>query len=242
MRLKATIAYNGVKFHGFQRQKSTNNTVVEELERALTSIGIQNKVYGSGRTDRGVHATGQVIHFDIPIFWQKKSLQQMKEHLNAKLESIVIKHIKEVDANFHAQYSAKTRIYRYIIKRTPPTVFEREFVSFYTIDNKRKMEQALQLYVGTHDFSYFKKEGSITTTNIRTVKAIKVKEIKNYSIIYLYANGYLRSQVRMMIEGALKVANNEISLQQLQEQIDNKRKYFTTLTMPQGLYLHRVLY
>ena len=242
MRLKAIIAYNGVKFHGFQRQKSTNNTVVEQLERALNSIGIQSKVYGSGRTDRGVHATGQVIHFDIPIFWQQKPLQQLKEHLNTKLDAIVFKHIKEVDRNFHAQYSAKTRIYRYIIKRTPPTVFEREFVSYYTIANKRKMEQALHLYIGTHDFSYFKKEGSVTTTNIRTVKAIKVKEIKNYYIIYLYANGYLRSQVRMMIEGALKVANSKITLQELQEQIDYKRKHFTTLAKPQGLYLHRVIY
>ena len=242
MRLKATIAYNGTKFYGFQRQKTTSNTVVGHLEKALSSLGIKSKVYGSGRTDRGVHATGQVIHFDIPHFWQKKSLQQLKEHLNSKLKAITVKYIKAVDANFHAQYNAKTRIYRYVIKCTTPSIFEEEFVSYYKIKDPLKIYQALQLYRGKHDFSYFKKEGSITSTNIRTIKNIKVREIKNYYIIYLYADGYLRSQVRMMIEGALKVENEELTLSELQEQIDTKRKHFTTLAKPQGLYLHRVVY
>ncbi len=242
MRLKATIAYNGTKFYGFQRQKTTGNTVAEHLERALASIGIKSRVYGSGRTDRGVHATGQVIHFDIPHFWQKRPLQELKAHLNNKLEAIVIKHIKAVDNNFHAQYSAKIRIYRYIIKRQTPTIFEKEFVSCYKIGNREKFMQALQLYKGEHDFRYFKKEGSLTSTNIRCIKDIKIKELKSYTIIYLSANGYLRSQVRMMIEGALKAANNELTLQELQEQIECKKEHFTTLAKPQGLYLHRVIY
>jgi len=242
MRIKATIAYNGAKFYGFQRQKNTSNTIVEQIERALTSIGITSKIYGSGRTDRGVHATGQVIHFDIPLYWQKKRLHQLKTQLNNKLDAITIKHIQKVDATFHAQYSAKTRIYRYIIKHTLPSVFEKEFVSYYTLKDKDKLFQALQLYRGKHNFSYFKKEGSPTSTNIRIIKAIKVKEIKNYYIIYFHANGYLRSQIRMMVEGALKVANKELSLNELQEQIETKRKHFTTLAKPNGLYLHKVYY
>ena len=242
MRLKAVISYNGAKFYGFQRQKSTDNTIVSHLERALNSIGIKSKVFGSGRTDKGVHATGQVIHFDIPHYWQKRSFQELKIHLNAKLEAITIKHIKEVERNFHAQYSAKRRIYRYIFKKTPPSVFESDFVSHYKIEDQEKLKQALYLYRGEHDFRYFKKEGSVTSTNIRHIYDIKVKDLKSYTIIYFSANGYLRSQVRMMLQGAFKVAQNELSLKQLLEQIECKRKYFTSLAKPQGLYLHRVIY
>ncbi len=242
MRLKATIAYNGSKFFGFQRQKNNYTTVSETIELALYSLGIKNRVYGSGRTDRGVHASGQVIHFDIPNFWQNKTLNTLKEALNSKLDFIKILHLKEVSSAFHAQYSAKLRVYRYIIKRVPPTIFEKEFVSYYKINNTDAMMQALQLYRGKHNFSFFKKEGSPTTSNIRTIQKIKCAELHQYFIVYFFADGYLRSQVRMMLEGALKVANSELTLLELQEQIEQKKRYFTTLAKPEGLYLHKVIY
>ena len=242
MRVKATIAYDGSKFFGFQRQSQTNKTVVEHIENALKSIGINSKVVGSGRTDRGVHATGQVIHFDIPIYWQNKSLIELKNRLNQKLRYINFKYIKEVDENFHAQYSAKIRIYRYLIKTTQPNVFEKDFISYYKIDNIKLFKDALNLYIGEHNFKYFKKEGSITSSDIREIKKIKSKKVKNYYAIYIYANGYLRSQVRMMIEGALRVERGLITLNNLKEQIKGKKRYFTTLAKPEGLYLFKVIY
>lgn len=242
MRVKAVIAYNGSKFYGFQRQKTTSNTVVQKIEDTLKSLGINSKVIGSGRTDRGVHATGQVIHFDLPLYWQEKSLDELKIRLNQKLKFIEFKNIKKVDKNFHAQYSAKVRVYRYIIKTTKPKVFEREFVSYYPIKDIEKLKNALNLYKGIHNFKYFKKEGSITSSNIREIFNIKVKELNSYKIIYFYANGYLRSQVRMMIEGALKVEQNRLSLDKLKEQIDAKKRYFTSLAKPEGLYLFKVIY
>ena len=242
MRVKATISYNGSKFYGFQRQKITTNTIVQTIEEALNSLGIESKVVGSGRTDRGVHATGQVIHFDIPEFWQKKSLTELKNRLNQKLEYIEFRYIKEIDKNFHAQYSAKTRVYRYIIKTKKPKLFEREFVSYYPIANIDKLKSALNLYIGKHNFKYFKKEGSLTSSDIREVYNTKVKELKSYIIIYFYANGYLRSQIRMMVEGALKVEQNKITLNQLNEQLNCQKRYFSTLAKPEGLYLFKVIY
>ena len=242
MRVKATISYNGNKFYGFQRQNKTNQTVTEAIEKALQSLGIKSKIRGSGRTDRGVHATGQVIDFTLPSFWQQKSLKELKERLNRKLKDIKFKHIIEVDSNFHSQYSAKVRIYRYLIKTTQASVFEQEFVSFYQIKEPKILQKALELYIGKHNFKNFKKEGSPTTSDIREIYKVKVKKVKNYYAIYFYASGYLRSQVRMMIEGALKVESGKLTITELKEQLKGNRKHFSTLAQPEGLYLARVIY
>ena len=113
MRVRATIAYDGSQFFGFQIQPD-KPTVVSALQDVLQSVGIDSKVVGSGRTDRGVHATGQVIHFDLSPYWQR--LSKLQSHLNSKLEAIYIKDISKVESNFHAQYDAKQRVYRYIFK------------------------------------------------------------------------------------------------------------------------------
>ena len=242
MRVKATIAYNGSKFYGFQRQKQNVSTISQTIEEALNSLGVNTKVTGSGRTDRGVHATGQVIHFDIPLYWQKKGLKELKYRLNHKLKYIQFKHIKETNSNFHAQYGAKIRVYRYLIKTDNLNVFEKEFVSHYPIKDIDILKEALNLYVGEHNFKFFKKEGSPTTTDIREVKKVVVKKVRNYYAIYFFATGYLRSQVRMMIEGAIKVEQGTLSLKELKEQINCKKRHFNTLAQANGLYLHKVFY
>ncbi len=242
MRLKATISYDGSKFFGFQRQKDTSNTVSQTIENALFSLGIKEKIIGSGRTDSGVHATGQVIHFDIPLFWQKKSLNELKYRLNSKLKYIQFNYIKYVDSSFHAQYSAKKRVYRYILKTTTPNVFERDYVSYYKISNSSLFKKALNLYIGKHNFKNFKKQGSQTTSDVREIFKIEIKEIRDYIAIYIYANGFLRSQVRIMVEGAILVEQQKITIYQLKEQLKLENKYFTTLAKPQGLYLHKIYY
>lgn len=242
MQVKATISYNGNKFYGFQRQSKNSQTVVESIEKALQSLGITSKIRGSGRTDRGVHATGQVIDFTLPEFWQCKSPIELKKRLNQKLKDVKFKHISVVGDDFHSQYSAKVRVYRYLIKTTQPSVFEQEFVSFYQIKDSKILQEALALYIGTHNFKNFKKEGSPTTSDIREVYNVKLKKVKNYYAIYFYASGYLRSQVRMMIEGALSIESGKLSKIELKEQLEGSKKHFTTLAQPQGLYLAKVYY
>ncbi len=241
MRVKATIAYDGSKFSGFQKQKKTKNTVSETIENALKSLGIDTKIVGSGRTDRGVHANNQVIHFDLPIYWQNKSLQELKYRLNQKLKYIQFKYLKKTNINFHAQYSAKIRVYRYLIKENI-SVFEQDYISQYEIKDVNLFKQALNLYIGKHNFKNFKKEGSYTSSDIREIYKIEIIKIKNLYAIYFFANGYLRSQIRMMIEGALKVSNNQITLSELEEQLNLKNIYFRTLATPQGLYLNKIFY
>ena len=106
MRCSLTISYNGTHYLGSQTQTSSKNTILGQLEHVLREINIECKVIASGRTDKGVHATGQVCHIDLPEFWN--DLVKLKKVLNEMLvKSIHVKSIKEVDDEFHARYSAK---------------------------------------------------------------------------------------------------------------------------------------
>jgi len=240
MRVKASIAYDGSYFKGFQKQKSTQQTISSQLEIALYSVGIEGKIRGSGRTDAGVHATGQVIDFELPVFW--RDLRKLKIALNRKLKHISVRHLSFVDATFHARFSAKKRVYRYVFKTTQPSIFEEKYISYYSEFQKEKLESALELFKGEHDFSNFIKTGSITHTNVRTIYKAYYRAYKNYHIIYFEANGFLRSQVRMMVDFAMQVALNRRTLEELEEQLVLKKRYSTKLAPPEGLYLARIIY
>ena len=239
-RVKATIAYDGGYFQGFQKQKSTNKTITTQIEKALHSLGINDNIRGSGRTDAGVHATGQVIDFTIPPFW--KDLSKLKNELNRKLDYISFKHISWVEDDFHSRFSAKKRLYRYVFKTTTPSVFEKNHIAYYPPFNQELLQKALKCFEGEHDFSNFIKTGSVTHTNIRSIYRASYKSHQNYHIIYFEANGFLRSQVRMMVEGAMRVALEIWKVEELTKQLELKSKIMTNLAPPQGLYLARIIY
>jgi tRNA pseudouridine38-40 synthase len=240
MRVKASIAYDGSYFQGFQKQKSTKETITSAIERALRSVGIEGEIRGSGRTDAGVHATGQVIDFELPSFWT--DLEKLKTTLNRKLQYISFKHISCVNNDFHARFSAQRRVYRYVFKNTTPSVFERKYVSYYPTFTPHLLKEALSVFEGKHDFTNFIKTGSITHTNVRTIYRTRYKEFKGYHIVYFEANGFLRSQVRMMVEFAMQVALEKQSLKTLKEQLSLEKRHLTKLAPAEGLYLARILY
>jgi len=240
MRVKAVISYNGTNFLGFQRQKSTNNTISTHIENALKSINIESLIIGSGRTDAGVHATGQVIHFDLPHYWH--DLKKLTKILNDSLYDIRIKHISFVDSDFHARFHAQKRTYRYIFRADMPNIFESNFIAHLPLKDTQKLKDALNYFIGTHDFGNFIKSGSITKDNIRTIYQANYMQRDQYHYIYFQANGFLRSQVRMMIDFATKVANGQLSIAQLKEQLNMQSKHSSCLAPAQGLYLARVMY
>jgi len=240
MRVKASIAYDGSYFQGFQKQKSTSRTITSQIEIALSSMGINSPIRGSGRTDAGVHATGQIIDFEIPSFW--KDLSKLKVALNRKLTHIAFKNISFVEQNFHARFSAKRRVYRYVFKTIQPSVFEEKHISFYPKFNEKKLQNALAMFKGEHDFSNFIKTGSVTHTNIRIIYKAYYRPYKNYHLIYFEANGFLRSQVRMMVDFAMQVALERQNLKTLKKQLLLQHKYSTKLAPPEGLYLARIIY
>jgi len=240
MRVKAVIAYDGSFFRGFQKQTKTKSTITTSLETALKSLHINSKIVGSGRTDTGVHATGQVIHFDLPNYWN--DIEKLRYELNRKLKHIFIKHITPVDETFHARFSAKKRVYRYVFKRSAPSVFEENYVAQYLEFDSSRLEKALQHFKGKHDFRYFYKTGSDIHTTVREIYQARYRQIGNYHLIYFEANGFLRAQVRMMIGAALECAAKQLTPEMLREQIDGKERYTSSLAPASGLYLARIIY
>ncbi len=240
MRVKAVIAYDGSAYFGFQKQKSTPQTITTEIEKALLSLNITSSIVGSGRTDARVHATGQVIHFDLPPFWS--DCKKLQNALNYKLTDIQFKHICFVDDDFHARFSAKKRLYRYIFKSSQVSLFERKYISQYSTFNPILLQKALKNFEGVHDFNYFHKMGSITHTDTREIYSAKYIKKGDYHIIYFQANGFLRSQVRMMVDCALRCAKEQMGIEELIEQLNLKKQHTTKLAPPEGLYLAHILY
>ena len=240
MRVKAVIAYDGSAYFGFQKQTSTQQTITFAIEEALKSLKIFSDITGSGRTDAGVHATGQIIHFDLPEYWN--DLKKLKLNLNRKLDNIYFKHITTVPDDFHARFSARRRLYRYVFKTSKPSVFSQKYISYYQPFEASLLKVALKSFEGKHDFAFFRKTGTDTHTSIREVFSAKYIKHKECHIIYIQANGFLRSQVRMMVDAAMLCAIGKMSLEALQEQINTQKKYTTKLAPPEGLYLANILY
>jgi len=240
MRVKAVISYDGSRYQGFQKQRSTKMTISTAIEDALASLQIDSAIVGSGRTDAGVHATGQVIHFDLPDFWN--NLEKLKLNLNRKLTDISFKHISPAGNDFHARFSAKKRLYRYVFKIQRPSVFEQKYISYYQEFNPDLLLKALKTFEGKHDFDFFHKTGTVTHTTVREIYRTDYVERNGYHFIYFQANGFLRSQVRMMVDAAISYAKNEMTMIQLQQQLNCQKKHTTKLAPPEGLYLAKILY
>ena len=240
MRVKAVINYDGSKYQGFQKQKTTKMTITTAIEEALCSLQINSPIVGSGRTDAGVHATGQIIHFDLPGFWN--DLEKLKRNLNRKLTDISFKHISHTANDFHARFNAKKRVYRYVFKTRKPSVFEQKYVSYYQEFNPDILVHALKIFEGKHDFNFFHKTGTVTHTTVREIYHTNYVVRNGYHFIYFEANGFLRSQVRMMVHTAILCAKGNISKRELHEQLNCEKKHTTKLAPPEGLYLARILY
>ncbi len=236
MRCAITLAYDGTNFLGSQAQKSSSNTILGNLQRVLSQLSIESKIIASGRTDKGVHATGQVCHFDLPEFWN--NLNKLKRVLNKMLPpSIEVKLVKEVDAEFHARYSAKKRVYRYIIKNSKSNPFETNFVTFLDSLDFKQIEQNIKLFVGEHDFAHFMKTGSDTKSSLRVIYKAFAYKHKDYIVLNFEANGFLRSQIRLMVGALLK-----LNAKELQEQLECKSNYKVKPAPSNGLYLTRIKY
>lgn len=236
MRCALILKYNGTHFLGSQSQKESKNTVLGTLDTALKKLGIETKIVASGRTDRGVHATGQVCHIDLPPYWN--NLEKLRASINKIVgPSILIKKIKIADENFHARYSAKKRVYRYIIKRGSSNPFEESFVTFLEDVDFAIVQEKIKLFCGVFDFRFFMKNGSDVKSTIRTIYKAFAYRHKGYIILNFEANGFLRSQIRLMV-GALLALSSE----QIIEQLECKKRHKIKPAPSNGLYLSKIKY
>ena len=236
MRCALTIAYNGTHFLGSQVQKETANTIFGQLEKALLKLGINFRVIAIGRTDKGVHATGQVCHIDLPPFWD--NLVKLQKVLNEMLPpSIKIIQAKQVDNDFHARYSAKKRVYRYLIKNDDTNPFENDFITCLPNVDFQKIQENIKLFIGEHDFKQFIKTGSDVSSTRRIIYKSFAYKYKNYIVLNFEANGFLRSQIRLMVGALLQLDSEEIL-----EQLVSTHKHKIKPAPSNGLYLAKIKY
>jgi len=240
LKIKITLCYDGTLFNGSQIQPDFP-TIQSKLTEVLNLININTTLDFSGRTDKGVHAFKQVISCNIPVFW--KDLKKLQEVLNKQLpNSIQIRSIQEVRDDFHARFSAKKREYRYLISTKKLTPFNTNYISYYQDINIEKINNAIKLFVGVHDFEYFSKKGSDPHSTVREIYGINFYKHKDIFVLNFKANSYLRSQIRMIVDFIMKVSSGKLTLDDLQEQLDKKRLISWTLAPSKGLYLSKIHY
>ena len=187
-----------------------------------------------------MHATNQVITFKVPQIW--KETKKLKNILNKSLpRSIIVKTITIVDNSFHPRFDAKSREYRYIIsKKINP--FIQAYTTYHPYFECQKIKHIMKNFEGTHDFKYFKKNGSDNKSDIRTILKSDCYQHKDLTIIRFRANSFLRSQVRLMVAFLIELHDDKLTQANLQEQLDKKRVYLTKPAPANGLYLTKIRY
>ncbi len=221
---------------GSQTQTESKNTVLGNFEHVLFQLSINSKVVASGRTDKGVHATGQLCHVDLPTFWS--DLKKLQRVLNQMLpNTIQVKKIKAVSDDFHARYGAKKRVYRYIIKEAQSNPFLDDFITFMEDVDFLRVQQNIKLFEGEHDFKFFMKTGSDVKSTVRIVYKAFAYRHKDYIVLNFEANGFLRSQIRLMVGALLK-----LNAQEIEEQLTCIKNYKIKPAPSNGLYLSKIKY
>lgn len=246
-RYKMTIAYDGHLFHGFQSQPH-QRTVQGTIEAALKKMtkGKNIIVEGSGRTDAGVHALGQVIHFDYPD--KKIPPERMICALNSMMPlDIVFKECEIVNSDFHVRYSAKGKWYRYYVSLDR---FVDPFKRFYTghypypVDVD-KMKGAARDLLGTHDFTSFAASGGQIKNKVRTMYYVNVakNEQSNEIVFDFICSGFLYNMVRILVATLLEIGRGKRPVDDIPRVIMTKdREQVRETAQASGLFLYHVFY
>ena len=255
MRYALTVQYIGKNYSGSQIQfrkgkQISEFTIQSELEKAISTLifgdtenkNRQVRTVFSGRTDKGVNAIGQVVHFDID-----KSIvaSDFVYHLNEILpQDISISDLKLVDSRFHSQKSAKRRFYRFeFINRRYKNAFDGDLMRVkYSVDIER-MQKALDYLLGEHDFSSFKSSGTLNPSTVCNIYEANVSKIGDKVIINIVGNRFLYNMVRTIVGTLLEIEGHNLSVEHMKDvlQAKDRRKAGQTVS-PYGLTLMKVEY
>ena len=241
-KIKLTIEYDGVCFLGYQTQKNSR-TVQGELEKALKKI-FQKKIisYAASRTDSGVHAEGQVVHFETSAQLPPGKIQQALNHYLPKDLSVV--EISEVPLSFHAQYSTKWKRYEYrVLHSRHRSPIENRAYQFFHPLNLNQMKQAVRLLRGRHDFRAFESSGGRRKNAIRTIRTFRIQKKGKIISFLVEADGFLYKMVRSLVGTLLEVGTGKIELSTVRKILRTKDRNLIGPTAPShGLVLKRVSY
>ena len=241
--LRLDICYDGTRYRGWQRLKGVENTIQGKLEQTLSRIlGEEIELSGSGRTDAGAHAEGQVANFhcrsSLPCH---EILQQLRRYLP---EDIGICSCREAAPRFHARLNCKTKTYRYRIWNSEcPCVFDRRYV-YAMADplDMDAMERAARLFLGEHDFSAFCANKKMKKSTVRRIDAIQISRRGEELVLTFTGDGFLYNMVRIMVGTLIEVGRGERPAESISALFGAKREEAGHLVPAQGLCLMEVTY
>jgi tRNA pseudouridine38-40 synthase len=243
MRIALGIEYDGAAYYGWQRQKDVVS-VQQELEKALTKIANHTvTVNCAGRTDAGVHGTGQVVHFETDAV--RKDVAWTLG-VNANLpDDIAVRWIKHVDQSFHARFSATARRYRYIIYNSEfrPGILRTGLSHYHMQLDAQKMQLAGQSILGEQDFTSFRALHCQANSPVRTIEYLNVTRRSNFIIIDIKANAFLHHMVRNIAGSLIEIGRGKQNIDWLTTLLSMKdRSKAAATAKPGGLYLVEVDY
>lgn len=245
-RYKATISYDGSGFSGFQRQPHARS-VQEEIEKTLLKLykGQVIKIHGAGRTDAGVHAYGQVIHFDLPL---ERDIEKIRFALDTQTpDDIDFIKIEKVADDYHCRYLKHKKTYEFLVDiGRPKNPMMRNYATHYPYPlDISLMDEAIKDLVGTHDFTGFTASGTSIENKVRTISEAKLTydAKRNFLIFSFTGNGFLYKQVRNMVGTLLKIGNQRMPVSQVQRILEEKNRQLAGPTAAgNGLYLKEIIY
>jgi len=245
-RYKMTIEYDGTNLVGWQKQDA-GDSVQGFLEKALSGFAHQQiDIFAAGRTDAGVHALGQVAHFDLET---EMDLYHLREAFNAHLREmkapVSVLEIENVADDFHARFSAKKRAYLYRIlnRRAHSVLLENRVWHVNFKLDVEKMRQAAQFLLGYHDFSAFRGAGCQAPSPLKTLDRLDVVQNGDEIDFYVEAKSFLYHQVRNMVGTLKMVGDGHLKPQDIQTILGSKKREEAGVTAPaSGLYLSKIEY
>lgn len=238
------VQYDGTRYRGWQSQNSTEDTIQGKLQAVLTKLaGTEVEIIGSGRTDAGVHARGQVANFHWKGTYGK---EEILDYLNRYLpKDIAVSAIEEVEERFHSRYQARSKTYLYRIHTGRiPEVFERKYVYDYraplAVERMRKAAQAL---TGTHDFKSFCGNKKMKKSTVRTIYEIRMEETEKELCIYYTGDGFLQNMVRILTGTLIEIGDGRREPEDIGRILEAKDREAAGYTAPAcGLTLFAVEY
>lgn len=241
--IRLDLCYDGTRYKGWQRLPGTDATIQGKLETALSRIlGEPVEVSGSGRTDAGVHAKGQVANFhcgsSLPA---EEILLSLRRYLP---EDIGIYSCRDVSPRFHARLNAKEKTYEYRIwNSSEPCVFQRRFVTIMdeALDISA-MEQAAKFLLGEHDFSAFCGNAKMKKSTVRYLRSIEIRRVDQELRLRFTGNGFLHNMVRILVGTLIEVGRGQRDAASVVTLFGGKRSDAGFLAPPQGLCLQEVFY
>ena len=224
-RIALGVEYDGTNYFGFQKQKSTKQTIQGSLEESISRVADHKvKTFCSGRTDAGVHAFMQVLHFDTKAI---RSSIEWSRGINSYLpKDIRVLWAKEIDESFHARFSATKRFYMYNILNdpTPSALWAHRSLYIPTRLDMQSMKKASKYLLGEHDFSSFRGSGCQSKTPIRNIHEIKISRKDDFVTLEFTANAFLLHMVRIIVGTLIMVGKKEIKPEEVDKILKQKNR------------------